>query len=527
MRKYNIIMVGLILLSLSQRICLGIDRLVPSQYPTIQGAINAVVSGDTVVISPGIYAGEMNSNVHVPASKPITVRSIDPTDPNVVAGTVIDCFDTVGGDNPAFLLDGGGSVVIDGLTIINGYNYQGGGVMFRNAFAILRNCVFEDCFAFGNGGTIYSENSIIVCSNCIIRNSLSDMYGGAVTSINSTFEMHGCTIEGGFARNGGGAIYAANNSKLILTDCALNDNWSENNGGALSIRNSTLSIKGGEFVGNTALGGQGRLQGGGIYVEENPSPSNNLSITDSKFIDNFASGNGGGIYCRYQPLTVARSYFIGNIAQQSGGGIYCQNGIELTESVLAGNSAAYGGTALHSYGLSQSTNSIIRNCTFSDNGTYPRSYIFVQISNGNAEIVNSIFWGTPTSGQIIFVDCGRSVFAYNDVQDGKFPCGTGVGNIQVDPMFVKPGVWQNNNYIPGDYHLKLESPCINAGDPNTVVTSGETDIEGNPRLRLGRVDMGAYELPSHPMDFDESGRVDFKDFARFAQSWLWQAQWCQ
>jgi mRNA degradation ribonuclease J1/J2 len=50
-------MVGLILLSLSQRICLGIDRLVPSQYPTIQGAINAAVSGDTVVISGSVIPG--------------------------------------------------------------------------------------------------------------------------------------------------------------------------------------------------------------------------------------------------------------------------------------------------------------------------------------------------------------------------------------------------------------------------------------------------------------------------------------
>jgi len=42
-----------------------------------------------------------------------------------------------------------------------------------------------------------------------------------------------------------------------------------------------------------------------------------------------------------------------------------------------------------------------------------------------------------------------------------------------------------------DFHLKAESPCINAGD-NTFVST-LFDIEGNARIKGGRVDMGAYE----------------------------------
>ncbi|MDP2934052.1 MAG: choice-of-anchor Q domain-containing protein, partial [bacterium] len=141
----------------------------------------------------------------------------------------------------------------------------------------------------------------------------------------------------------------------------------------------------------------------------------------------------------------------------------------------------------------------------------------------NTEIVNSIFWGL--SEQFFSISCGQTVlFAYNDVQDGKFP-QAGVGNIQINPMFVRSGVWSNNTYIPGDYHIALESPIINAGDPNTVLAADETDIDGNPRQRLGRIDIGAYESGTHPMDFDENGRVDFRDFARFAQDWLWKGQW--
>ena len=33
------------------------DLLVPQQYPTIQAAVNAAVTGDTVVVAPGTWSG--------------------------------------------------------------------------------------------------------------------------------------------------------------------------------------------------------------------------------------------------------------------------------------------------------------------------------------------------------------------------------------------------------------------------------------------------------------------------------------
>lgn len=35
---------------------LATDRLVPSQYPTIQAAIDAAVNGDVILVSPGPYS---------------------------------------------------------------------------------------------------------------------------------------------------------------------------------------------------------------------------------------------------------------------------------------------------------------------------------------------------------------------------------------------------------------------------------------------------------------------------------------
>jgi len=48
--------------------------------------------------------------------------------------------------------------------------------------------------------------------------------------------------------------------------------------------------------------------------------------------------------------------------------------------------------------------------------------------------------------------------------------------------------------LNADFTLQNNSPAINAGD-NSVITDGETDIAGNPRI-LDIVDLGAYELKS-------------------------------
>lgn len=59
------------------------------------------------------------------------------------------------------------------------------------------------------------------------------------------------------------------------------------------------------------------------------------------------------------------------------------------------------------------------------------------------------------------------------------------GNIAVEPFFANPSA--------GDYHLLPLSPCTNTGNP-TGNYIGQTDIDGQPRMMGGRVDMGADEV---------------------------------
>jgi hypothetical protein len=44
----------------------------------------------------------------------------------------------------------------------------------------------------------------------------------------------------------------------------------------------------------------------------------------------------------------------------------------------------------------------------------------------------------------------------------------------------------------GDFHLRSDSPAINVGDDSVIEI--EIDLDGNPRVVGGWIDLGAYEV---------------------------------
>ncbi|GAH51124.1 unnamed protein product, partial [marine sediment metagenome] len=201
------------------------------EYPTIQSAINACADSDTVVIAPGTYRGLGNYSINF-NGKPITVRSTDPTDPQIVNTTIIDCegkgrgfvFDTW--ENP--------DSILTGLTITNGDGMVGGAIYsYINSSPSITNCVIRNNSAlFGGGIACINGNSYPVITNCqIIANSAS-FGGGGVYCNGASPKIASCVISGNAAPDGG-AIYSHNAGNPVIVNCTISGNVASNSAGAI------------------------------------------------------------------------------------------------------------------------------------------------------------------------------------------------------------------------------------------------------------------------------------------------------
>jgi predicted outer membrane repeat protein len=254
----------------------------------------------------------------------------------------------------------------------------------------------------------------------------------------------------------GGAIFCKNSHPTIRY-CTVMNNFAEN-GGAICCDNSSAVFTNCIIRGNT-----GRYSGGGIYCYYSAP-----ALTNCILADNWSDSGGG--------MAKNRSY------------------ADLTNCILVGNTADWGGGAIYD----QLGSFTISNCTITGNSADSGGGIYCSgAENGDPKIDNTILWGnTADAGPQI--RCGSSsrfrlIVSYSDVADGQAGAYVepgkaldwGPGNIDTDPRFVDPS--------GGDYHLSHYSLCINAGDPCYRPALGAIDIDGEPRVINGRVDIGADE----------------------------------
>jgi hypothetical protein len=188
---------------------------------------------------------------------------------------------------------------------------------------------------------------------------------------------------------------------------------------------------------------------------------------------------------------VTNCTFSGNNAGY-GGGIHNMSSSRpmVTNSSFSGNTANFWGGGMRNFGSSPT----VTNCTFSGNIVKHLGGGGMHNFESNTTITNCIFWDNAPDE--IYDAKSSSIVSYSDVQGG-WP---GQGNIDADPCCVDLGFWDSNGVlVNNDYHLLQGSPCIDAGDPNYIAGSNETDLDGNPRIMDGDndsipvIDMGAYE----------------------------------
>ena len=192
-----------------------VDADGPADFQMIQAAIDDANDGDVIIIAPGRYTGVGNRDIDL-KNKPVTIRSTDPNDPNIVADTIIDCNGTEAAPHCGFYFLGElgptwryTEYALSGVTIINGYSPNGGAIICLESHVAVSQCVITDNSAGQHGGGIFCGGwaDIEINSSIIARNSAGIHGGGIVIGHPwSDLQIKDCIISQNSANEEGGGI---------------------------------------------------------------------------------------------------------------------------------------------------------------------------------------------------------------------------------------------------------------------------------------------------------------------------------
>lgn len=254
---------------------LRVDPNDPGAFATLQEAVTAAASGDTIVVTAGIYRGAGNRDVSF-TDKIVSLRSESGPEQ-----CTIDCE----GQGAAFILDSERpGLVLDGFTITGGQGGQGGAIRAPSVGTLtLLNCILADNHATDSGGAVYVAACRVVFSNCTFRDNT--------------------------ATRDGGAVMADPRCNLLLEDCTFVGNEAGRHGGGLGTLGWDCIFRRCTFSGNHAAAWGGAAWCGGT-----------VQMINCVFSGNLAEGYGGGAYSFGALATVMHCTFAQNTSRNFGGG---------------------------------------------------------------------------------------------------------------------------------------------------------------------------------------------------------------
>ncbi len=499
-RTIPALLTALILAALAAPIRSQTTHHVPADFATIQAAIDAAQSGDTVLVAPGFYIQNLTI-----AGKGIRLESSAGAAATLISGLVgPGATISVG---PGL----GRALVIEGFTIADGQGLPAtsggqvggaGGIDVRGSSPTIRNCSFAYDMGGPTAGSVRGGPGGILLSGpgpdpggALIRNCHfgplsggSGLFGvggpGAILIDGSTAHVRasifdGCLggdcEDGSLAAGAGAVTIDAATDPPLIEDCEFRRNI------------------GGWSLGDGPVGGAGAIGGGSALVHYCVFEQNQGGSAHSHGLP---TRGGPGAILGDAP-EILGCIVLGNQGGQAlfdaghggAGGIRVTGPALIRSTIVAANQ---GGSVTSPYGLAGGAGGIecgagavtILNATVADNaaggGAFPPTAGGIHFE-AIALVFNSILWGdqdgTATSREI---SGAPPIVASCDVEGG-FP---GLANMNLPPLFVDP--------TAQDYHLSAPSPCIDAGN-SSLATLSPRDIDGEPRVMGGEVEMGADE----------------------------------
>jgi predicted outer membrane repeat protein len=190
-----------------------------NDFATIQAAIDAASSGDTIYVAAGTY----NENITLKDGVGV-----------LGAGANVTTID--GGDSGTVVTANGvgSATILDGFTITHGSAENGGGMYNNGSSPTVIGCTFSGNSASDRGGGICNAHSSSpAVTGCTFFGNTASYGGGMWNAHYSSPAVTGCTFSGNTAANRGGGMYNLYDSSPAVTNCIISNNRAGSYGGGI------------------------------------------------------------------------------------------------------------------------------------------------------------------------------------------------------------------------------------------------------------------------------------------------------
>ena len=226
-----------VVLTLPCTLASGEVYLVPTDFPTIQSAIDFATDNDEIIVGSGVYTGT-GAQVIDMSGKALWLHSSDGPEATILDGEGarrgIVCVMGEASDSK-----------IEGFTIQNCRmtDNGGGGMYILESSPTLTNCRFRTNHAFFGGG-IFSDHGSPTLEGCKFENNVADGHGGGMNNSDSRPILANCVFEGNSGSEGGGMMNTQTSNPLLI-NCRISNN---NGGGIYNYHQFTTATLAGTVV---------------------------------------------------------------------------------------------------------------------------------------------------------------------------------------------------------------------------------------------------------------------------------------
>lgn len=312
----------------------------------------------------------------------------------------------------------------------------------------------------------------------LYTDNLKNVISSEYVDLNSNTILDGLTIKGGYTSNNGGGIYVNQTSdgSFKIKNCTIEENFARGEGGGLYVFNSNPIIENCIFKNNKAY------RGGAMYLWYSDAIISNCEI-DNNIADNFpTSGSSslmaGGIYIgSYSSPRIFNNSITNNFAKNEGGAFVNDSNYEVTfnNNIVSGNISEDGGALFLGW-----TTYCFNNLFFNNLATRYGGAIYMDYDPNRSQFINNtvVQNSADNSGGGMFITGANPDVTNSVFYNNDSPIGSQIRTIN-----------GNGSWAPNFRYCNIQGGMAN------LTTSG------NPIVYQDNIDVDPLFTDSSNIDF--------------------------